>query len=338
MIRLSVVMNNYNYARFLAESIESAADQLQEQDELVIVDDGSSDESHEVLQRYQGTPGIRVICQANQGQLGAMFNGLQAARGDLMLLLDSDDQFLDGYLDRVREQALNHPQVDLFFSAARLGGDGSRAQIAAMQQLLDRMELEPGPTGRTRWATLYAGEYVGAPTSGLALRRQFVDRVLAARDRIDDRLAIGPIACRLFGLPRESHSIQRLSGDGILVRAASAVGSQKYFIAEPGFYYRIHGSNAFARIGRVGGIYLRLTRSRQIAKLLRNAFESARPSVEEIVDEARGRSRPLRRKRRLRVTVNYLYAVLRARGGPIARLRALARIPGATLAQPSSKT
>ena len=334
MIRLSVVMNNYNYARFLAESIDSAKRQLQGEDELVIVDDGSGDASHEVLQRYEGEPGIRVVRQANQGQLAAMFNGLQAARGDLMLLLDSDDRYLEGYLERVRAKAADHPDVDLFFSTAHLGGDGTPDQIAGMQHLLDGMELEPGPTGRTQWATLYAGEYVGTPTSGLALRRKLIDQVLAARDRIDDRLAIDPMACRLFGLPPESHTIQRLSGDGILVRAAGAVGGQKYYIAEPGFYYRIHGSNAFARIGRVGRIYLRLTRSRQIAKLLRTAFQSPRPSVDDVVEEARGRSRPLRRKRRLRVVVNYLYAVLRARGGPIARLRALARIPGAVSAPP----
>jgi glycosyltransferase involved in cell wall biosynthesis len=334
VIRLSVVINNYNYARFLAESIDSALSQLRNEDELVIVDDGSSDDSDEVLQRYHGRPGIRVIRQANQGQLAAMFNGLQAARGELMLLLDSDDRFLEGYLDRIRQRAADHPDAELFFSAARLGGDGTPAQIAGMQQLLDRMELEPGATGRTRWATLYAGEYVGAPTSGLALRRALVDRVLAARERIDDRLAIGPTACRLFGLPQESHIIQRLSGDGILVRAAGAVGGQKFYSPEPGFYYRIHGGNAYARIGRVGRMYLRLARSRQVAQLLRKAFDAPRPSVEEVVEEARGRSRPLRRKRRLRVVANYLYAVLRARGGPIARVGALARVPGAVLAAP----
>lgn len=336
-MKLSVVMNNYNYAGFLGQAIDSALDQLGPDDELVVVDDGSTDGSHEILDRYEGDSRVRIVRQPNQGQLAAMFNGLAAARGDLLLLLDSDDHYLDGYIDRVRALGREHPDVDLFFSAARLGGDGTPQQIEGIERMLARMELEPGPTGKTRWTTLYTGEYVGTPTSGLALRRDLVERVLAIRDRIDDRLAIGERICTLLRLPRDSHSIRRLSGDGILVRAAGAVGGEKYYVPEPGFHYRIHGGNAYARINRIGRLYLRLARGRQIARLLRDAFEPRRPHVDEVVAEARGRSRPMRRKRRLRVMLNYLYAAMRARGGPISRVAAVFRIPGAVSAKPASK-
>ncbi|MGK7294703.1 MAG: glycosyltransferase family 2 protein [Candidatus Wenzhouxiangella sp. M2_3B_020] len=338
VMKLSVVMNNYNYERFLAQAIDSALHQLGPDDELVVVDDGSTDASHEILDRYEDDSRVRVIRQANQGQLAAMFNGLAAARGDLLLLLDSDDHYLDGYVDRVRELAREHPEVDLFFSAARLGGDGTPQQLAGIGRMLARMELEPGLTGKTRWTTLYTGEYVGTPTSGLALRRGLVDRVLAIRERIDDRLAIGETMCSLLRLPRDSHSIRRLSGDGILVRAAGAVGGQKFYIREPGFHYRIHGGNAYARINGIGRLYLRLARGRQIARLLRDAFEPRRPHVEEVVDEARGRSRPLRGRRRIRVMLNYLFAAVRARGGPSSRIAAVFRIPGAVSAKPTPKS
>jgi glycosyltransferase involved in cell wall biosynthesis len=331
MTTLSVVVNNYNYARFLAEALDAALAQLAPGDELVVIDDGSTDASPDILARYARRPGVRVFRQANKGQLGAMLDGLAAARGDLLLLLDSDDYYLDGYLERVRALAQDHPGVDLFFAAPAPGGDGVAQRVESMRRMLARMELEPGPTGRTTWTTLMTGEFVGTPTSGVALRRGLAERILDVRDRLDDDLAINETLGRLLRLPQDSHSIRRLSGDGIVLRAAGAVGAMKYYDPRPAFFYRVHAANAYARINRFGRLYMRLTRGAQIARLLRAAYDVELPDVDAVVAEARGRSRPLKRKRRVRLVLNYLYCVLRARGGPLHKLGGMARVPAAML-------
>lgn len=66
---VSVVVNNYNYARFLPAAIESVLPQLRQGDELVIVDDGSTDESSAILAGFADRGSVRVIKQRNQGQL-----------------------------------------------------------------------------------------------------------------------------------------------------------------------------------------------------------------------------------------------------------------------------
>lgn len=332
MSSISVVINNYNYARFLPQAVAAARAQLAPGDHIVIVDDGSSDRSGQVLDDYAAEPAVQVIRQSNQGQLAAVLNGLAAARGDLLVLLDSDDYFLPGYLDRLRGLAAHHPEVDFFFAAAQPDGDCAPAAIEQMRRLLARMELTPGVTGLTRWSTLYTGEFVGTPTSGLALRRRLAERLVAARERLPDRMKISDLACRLLRLPRAAHSTTRLSADGIIVRAASVLGAHKHYCPEPGFYYRIHADNAYARINRLGRFYMRLVRSRQIARLLREALPvPLPPATAAVVAEARARSQPRHRRRRLRLALNYGYATLRSAGRPADKLRALGQIARARL-------
>lgn len=314
---LSVVINNYNYADYLAQAVDSVLAQLRPGDELVVVDDGSSDASGAVLARYRGHAGVRIIEQTNQGQLAAVFNGLAASRGELCLLLDSDDWFLPGYLSRMRRLSEAYPGVEMFFSAPLTGG-GSVAAATTMQSLMAARALPEGETGITRWSTWISGEFVGTPTSGLALRRSLVERFLAVRDQLPDFLPAGQRPSR-FLISRDRHTAFRLSADGIIVRGSSIAGARKYYCPEPGFFYRIHGSNAFATLGRISLLYLRFYRGRQISRIVSSAFAmEAPPAVDEVVAEARQRSRPLRWRRRLLLALNYQMAALSA-VGPLSR-------------------
>lgn len=320
---LSVVINNYNYAAFLSEALDSALTQLAPGDEVVVVDDGSRDESREILSRYRGQPRLRIVEQVNQGQVAAVFNGLAESRGDLCLLLDSDDWFLPGYLSRIRRLAQRNPEVELFFSAPILGGP-SEEDVAATQAIFEAMALPEGETGVSRWGT-WVGEFVGTPTSGLAARRSLVERFLAVREQLPD---YWPVDQRLLPWLRTSHKRHaafRLSADGIIVRGSSILGVRKYYCSEPGFYYRIHGGNAFATLGPVARKYLNLHRGRQICRIAAAAFDVPTcPAVEEVIAEVRQRSRPLRWRRRSRLALSYQVAVLRARGAWWRRLAGVA--------------
>ena len=86
---VSAVIPTYNYGRFVAEAVESALAQTYSPVEVVVVDDGSTDDTAERLQPYRGR--IRYLYQENRGLSGARNAGIRAARGEYVALLDSDD-------------------------------------------------------------------------------------------------------------------------------------------------------------------------------------------------------------------------------------------------------
>ena len=86
---VSIVINNYNYARYLGDAIDSALAQTWHPLEVIVVDDGSTDDSWSVIQRYGER--VRAMRQPNGGQ-GAAYNaGFAASRGEWVLFLDADD-------------------------------------------------------------------------------------------------------------------------------------------------------------------------------------------------------------------------------------------------------
>ena len=101
--RVSVIIPTYNRAWCLSEAIESVLSQTFQDMELIVVDDGSTDETPALLSQYGDR--LRVLHQPNQGVSAARNSGIQAAHGDLIALLDSDDTWQPDKLAR---------QVDFF--------------------------------------------------------------------------------------------------------------------------------------------------------------------------------------------------------------------------------
>ncbi len=90
---VSVVIPNFNYGRFLSRALESVFAQTYSELEVLVVDDGSTDESLDVLRRYEER--IRSISQRNQGVSRARNLGIRESRGELLAFLDSDDWWLE---------------------------------------------------------------------------------------------------------------------------------------------------------------------------------------------------------------------------------------------------
>ena len=86
---LSVVITCYNYARYVGTAIDSALAQTYPNVEVIVVDDGSTDPSADVIARYGER--VRAIRQANQGSIPAYNRGFAESRGELVLFLDADD-------------------------------------------------------------------------------------------------------------------------------------------------------------------------------------------------------------------------------------------------------
>ena len=88
---VSIVIPCYNQGRFLAEAIESARRQAYPHIEIVVVDDGSTDQTASIAQRYSG---VTYIAQTNSGAAAARNAGLEESRGEYVIFLDADDRLL----------------------------------------------------------------------------------------------------------------------------------------------------------------------------------------------------------------------------------------------------
>jgi glycosyltransferase involved in cell wall biosynthesis len=113
---VSVVIPTYNYAQFLSIAIDSALAQTCVPLEVIVVDDGSTDETPRVLERYRGQ--IQVIRKSNGGLAAARNSGVAASRGQWIAFLDSDDCWLPEKLDRQLARAALDSNVGLVHCGA----------------------------------------------------------------------------------------------------------------------------------------------------------------------------------------------------------------------------
>jgi GT2 family glycosyltransferase len=110
--RVSAVITTYNYERYVAAAIESVLGQTVPPDEVVVVDDGSTDGTAAVVAGYAGR-GVRYIHQANAGAGAARNRGIRETRGELIAFLDADDCWLPDKLERQLAHLRRYPAVGL---------------------------------------------------------------------------------------------------------------------------------------------------------------------------------------------------------------------------------
>lgn len=119
-IQISVVITNYNYGVYLRNCVESVIDQDVPELEIIIVDDGSTDGSHQVIEKLlldYPEHEIVVIKQKNSGQPAIpRNNGIRQARGDFILPLDADDVIARGYLKGCLEIIEKRAEVNLIYA------------------------------------------------------------------------------------------------------------------------------------------------------------------------------------------------------------------------------
>lgn len=106
---VSVVIPAYNAAPLLPDTIDSVLDQTYAHVEVIVVDDGSADETPEILADYGDA--IRAIRQENAGSASARNRGIEAAEGEYIALLDADDRWLPRKLERQMQQLTTHPDL-----------------------------------------------------------------------------------------------------------------------------------------------------------------------------------------------------------------------------------
>ncbi|MBB6485564.1 glycosyltransferase family A protein [Rhizobium lusitanum] len=116
--KVSVIIPTYNRARFIGAALESVLAQTFTDFELVLVDDGSTDETPEVVARYLDDPRVLYIKQNNRGRSQARNRALAVARGAYIAFLDSDDSYLPEKLAKQVAYLDSKSDVDMIYTSA----------------------------------------------------------------------------------------------------------------------------------------------------------------------------------------------------------------------------
>lgn len=161
----SILVTAYNSGPFLKPALDSALRQSFTDFELIVVDDGSTDETPQQLRRYTD-PRIRVWRQDNQGQPAALNTALRIARGTYCGFLDHDDLWREDKLERHVAYLERHPDVDLTFSWSRLIDEAGR-------DLGRHPRYWRGPIS---YGQLLEDFVIGS-TSSVVMRREALDRI-----------------------------------------------------------------------------------------------------------------------------------------------------------------
>lgn len=113
-MQISVIIPSFNRIRTLVRAIESVLNQHSTVDEIIIVDDGSEDDTAALVS--QDYPNIKLIRQTNQGVSAARNTGIRQARFEWIALLDSDDSWLPEKISVIRQAQQQYPEYRLFHS------------------------------------------------------------------------------------------------------------------------------------------------------------------------------------------------------------------------------
>lgn len=215
---VSVLIDTYNYGRFVEQAVESVLtqDYPPERMELILVDDGSTDDTPERVAKYlEGSPGrapVQYLRKENGGQASAFNCGIGRATGDLVAFLDADDYWLPGKLARVVEEFDRHPDAGLVYhrllERTESTGQMSKALFVDVS----------GDVARDANALRHYRAY---PTSSLVFRRDLLETFLPIPEEI------------------------RLQTDayiGLLAALAAPIRAIPDCLA----VYRLHGTNLFA--------------------------------------------------------------------------------------------
>lgn len=169
---VSILINNYNYGRFLDDAITSALSQTYPNIEVIVVDDGSTDHSAEVIAKYEGR--IKAIFKANGGIASAFNAGFAASSGEIICFLDSDDAYKPEKVQSV-VSALSD-ELSYCFDAVVLTGPDLKPQSSDEVRsnkihIVDyRANMRAGSLSRCLAMPIPA-------TSGLSFRRSVLARI-----------------------------------------------------------------------------------------------------------------------------------------------------------------
>ena len=208
--RISVCMAAYNGGPFVEAQLESILSQLKPNDEVVVVDDGSKDDT---VQRIEQLGDLRMRLlrhQRNAGVVATFEDALRSATGEILFLSDDDDLWAPSKVSRFMEVFANRSDVEIVSSRVRMMDENGRP-------LPDSRINREGRFARGFWRNLYMNHYQG---SAMAIRTSMLGRVLP------------------FPVGRS------FLHDAWIGTRNELLGGKTFFIDEDLLFYRRHSNNA----------------------------------------------------------------------------------------------
>jgi glycosyltransferase involved in cell wall biosynthesis len=192
-IRVTVLVDTYNYGHFIEEAIESvlAQDFPREQMEILVVDDGSTDDTANRVRRYGDR--VRYLCKTNGGQASSFNFGIARARGEIVAFLDGDDYWLPGKLQKVMAEFKKHPEAGMVYHNFCSKRDSTADPVP-----------DSGLSGVSGFLPDNRETLLGFdlfPTATLAFRRRVLERLLPVPESLIVQADAHLTACGIFVAP-----------------------------------------------------------------------------------------------------------------------------------------
>ena len=220
-MKISVVINSFNYEKYISEAIHSVINQEFAAHEIIIIDDSSRDSSLAIVEKFvKRDKRIKLCVQENQGQLMAILNGMKAASGDVICLLDADDIYHPNHLEEVAKTFTNHPSLGMRFN------DVESFNVEGVTKRHHHVHYY-GDMGVTCISQYVTRKFLGNVTSSLSFGRVAADQIVSYM---------------------ESYPYKhewRLRADNCVIWLVSLFGFTKYNSDKMTVGYRIHGDNGF---------------------------------------------------------------------------------------------
>jgi glycosyltransferase involved in cell wall biosynthesis len=215
---VTALICNHNYGRFLAQAIDSALSQTWQPLEVLVIDDGSTDDSRSVIEKYQGR--IRAMLKENGGQASAINAGISEARGEIICFLDSDDFW---YPEKVERTVAKYKEAPWGLVCHYLQNvdETSKHIINRTKAKFNKTYLQSGDLLDLIIKQGYS--WMFSPTSGMSLPKQITQKIFPLPENewricADNPLAYAAICHAPVGVINEPlgayrlHSINRHAG------------------------------------------------------------------------------------------------------------------------------
>ncbi len=270
---VSVVMPVYNVEAYVAEAIDSVLAQTFTDFELIVVDDGGSDRSMEIVRGYED-PRLRIVVQANRGLAGARNSGILEARGGYIALLDSDDRWLPEKLALHVIHLDHNPEIGVSFSPSRFIDRDGRPMRLVQTPKLDGIEAEdifcrnPVGNGSAPVIRRAALETVAFPNPEEPARVCYFDESLRQSEDIEMWLRLSVAGGVRFAGIEPALTEYRVNGGGLSSQVVRQYQSWEQVVA------RLTGYAA-----EFAGTHVSRARAYQLRYLARRAVQLGDPGM-----------------------------------------------------------
>jgi glycosyltransferase involved in cell wall biosynthesis len=179
-ILVSVIINNYNYGRFLKDAIDSVINQTYTPCEIIVVDDGSTDDSHQIMEKYENK--IISLIKQNGGQASAFNSGFARSQGEIICFLDADDVFESDKVEEIVSSLKQYPEADWCFHPVKLVDSSGKAINPEITYGASNIyDIRPYITqGKLRDKLPFQGPV----TSGMCFKRTLLNELLPMPEEI----------------------------------------------------------------------------------------------------------------------------------------------------------